>query len=188
MSDLPSFPAADLARNTGNVLDAASRSPVTITKHRKPRFVLMSYEHYTAMASGMDQQAHTLDDMPEEMKTPMVEAIERDLAKTEPQEDQPSTHKTIKLRLSFWVENNSKFVRGKKKTYEDIENFVLYPYTVKRHGQGDYTLTVTYKDDQDLDDIANAILTELHQQADLRHCFVGDEMIEVVGDSDRYWN
>lgn len=80
MTESPSFPAADLARNTGDILDAASRSPVTITKHRKPRFVLMSYERYAAMTGERDQQAHTLDDMPADLKASMLAALERDLA------------------------------------------------------------------------------------------------------------
>lgn len=80
MIESPSFPAADLARNTGDILDAASRSPVTITKHRKPRFVLMSYERYAAITGETDQQTHTLADMPDDLKATMLAALERDLA------------------------------------------------------------------------------------------------------------
>lgn len=80
MPDIQSFPAADLARNTGDVLEAASRSPVAITKHRKPRFVLMSLERYEALTGKPDQQAHTLADMPAELKAMMIAALERDLA------------------------------------------------------------------------------------------------------------
>lgn len=81
MPDPQSFPAADLARWTGDVLDAATRAPVIITRHRKPRFVPMSVERYAAMAGGGEtQQAHTLDDMPSELKAAMVTALERDLA------------------------------------------------------------------------------------------------------------
>ena len=84
MPDPQHFPAADLARRTGDVLDAATRAPVTITRHRKPRFVLMSVERYAAMtAGGVTQQVHTLDDMPAELKAAMVAALERDLAASE---------------------------------------------------------------------------------------------------------
>ena len=86
MTESPSFPAADLARNTGDILDAASRSPVTITKHRKPRFVLMSYERYAALSGETDQQAYTLADMPDDLKTSMLAALGRDLAKGEKQD------------------------------------------------------------------------------------------------------
>jgi prevent-host-death family protein len=84
MPDPQHFPAADLARRTGDVLDAAARAPVTITRHRKPRFVLMSVERYAAMTGGGEtQQAHRLDDMPAELKAAMVAALERDLAASE---------------------------------------------------------------------------------------------------------
>ncbi len=80
MPNIQNFPAADLARKTGDILDAASRAPVAITKHRKPRFVLMSLERYEALTGATDQQAHMLDDMPAEMKAMMIAALERDLA------------------------------------------------------------------------------------------------------------
>ena len=83
MIESQSFPAADLARNTGDILDAASRSPVTITKHRKPRFVLMSYERYASMTGETDQQVHTLADMPDDLKASMLAALEHDLAQSE---------------------------------------------------------------------------------------------------------
>lgn len=42
MPQLPEFKAADLTRHTGDLFDAAIPLPVAITKHRKPKFVLMS--------------------------------------------------------------------------------------------------------------------------------------------------
>ena len=80
MSNIQNFSAADLARKTGDILDAASRAPVAVTKHRKPRFVLMSLERNEALTGGSDQQAHTLDDMPAGLKAIMISALERDLA------------------------------------------------------------------------------------------------------------
>ncbi|MER9927279.1 type II toxin-antitoxin system Phd/YefM family antitoxin, partial [Mesorhizobium sp. M0048] len=38
------FTTGDLNKQVGDVTDVASREPVILTKHRKPRFVLMSYE------------------------------------------------------------------------------------------------------------------------------------------------
>ncbi len=46
------FPAADLARKTGDLFEAASVSPVAITKHRKPRYVIMSMERYETLTHG----------------------------------------------------------------------------------------------------------------------------------------
>lgn len=80
MSNIQNFSAADLARKTGDILDAASCAPVAITKHRKPRFVLMSLERYEALTGGSDQKAHTLDDLTADLKAIMISALERDLA------------------------------------------------------------------------------------------------------------
>ena len=40
------FTTNDLNKQVGEVTDAASKSPILITRHRKPRFVMMSVEHY----------------------------------------------------------------------------------------------------------------------------------------------
>ena len=79
MQQLPEFKAADLTRHTSALFDAAIRSPVAITKHRKPKFVLMSMDQYQQLARGATQQVHMLDEMPEDLKTLMIEGLERDL-------------------------------------------------------------------------------------------------------------
>jgi prevent-host-death family protein len=48
------FTTGDLNKQIGDITDAASREPVMLTRHKKPRFVLMSYEHYERMRSGGD--------------------------------------------------------------------------------------------------------------------------------------
>ena len=50
------FRAADLTRNTGDLFEAAALAPVAITKHRKPRFVVMSMQQYEAMTSDHGSQ------------------------------------------------------------------------------------------------------------------------------------
>lgn len=79
MQHLPEFKAADLTRHTSELFDAAIRSPVAITKHRKPKFVLMSMDQYQQLARGATQQAHLLEDMPDDLKALMVEGLERDI-------------------------------------------------------------------------------------------------------------
>lgn len=49
-----SFTTHDLNKQVGDVTDAAARAPVIITRHRKPRFVMMSYEHYQRLREAMD--------------------------------------------------------------------------------------------------------------------------------------
>ena len=62
------FPAADLARNTGDLFQAATIAPVSITKHRKERFVVMSIERYKALSEGRATQiAVSVADMPQEL-------------------------------------------------------------------------------------------------------------------------
>ena len=79
MQHLPEFKAADLTRHTSELFDAAIRSPVAITKHRKPKFVLMSMDQYQQLAKGATQQVHMLDEMPDELKALMIEGLERDM-------------------------------------------------------------------------------------------------------------
>ena len=71
MQELPEFKAADLTRHTSDLFDAAIRSPIAITKHRKPKFVLMSMDQYQQLARGATQQAH------------MIEGLERDLTRAD---------------------------------------------------------------------------------------------------------
>lgn len=64
------FRAADLTRNTGDLFEAATVAPVAITKHRKPRFVIMSMERYEAMTKGHALQvAVDVADMPDDLGT-----------------------------------------------------------------------------------------------------------------------
>ena len=79
MPPLPEFKAADLTRHTSDLFDAAIRSPVAITKHRKPKFVLMSIDQYHQLARGAAQQVHRLDEMPPDLKALMIEGLARDL-------------------------------------------------------------------------------------------------------------
>ena len=41
-----SFSTHDLNKLVGEVTDAAARAPVVITRHGKPRFIMMSLEPY----------------------------------------------------------------------------------------------------------------------------------------------
>ncbi len=83
MHDLPEFKAADLTRHTSDLFDAAIRSPIAITKHRKPKFVLMSMDQYQSLMRGATQQAHMVDEMPEDLKALMIEGLERDLTRAD---------------------------------------------------------------------------------------------------------
>ncbi len=64
------FAAGDLTRNTGDLFEAATVAPVAITKHRKPRYVVMSVERYEALMKR-EHEHHQISisvaDMPEEL-------------------------------------------------------------------------------------------------------------------------
>ncbi|MEI5681925.1 MULTISPECIES: type II toxin-antitoxin system prevent-host-death family antitoxin [unclassified Mesorhizobium] len=48
------FSTVDLLRDIKTVTMAADRQPVTITQHRKPRYVLMTYDDFEAMKLQLD--------------------------------------------------------------------------------------------------------------------------------------
>lgn len=89
----------------------------------------------------------------------------------------------ITLRLT--VMNNSKFVRGRKRATENIERYCLGPHTMKRLETGHYELTIPYRSDSELDKTVHDLLTEISQEADMRHCFV--EMDAWEEGTERRW-
>lgn len=95
------------------------------------------------------------------------------------------------LEVSLWlrVENNSKFVRGKTKSRREIEDFILRHYNMKkRDPKGwEYTLTITYETDEELDTIIERdILAQASSIADSRYGFIEADVRALDG-SDRYW-
>ncbi|WP_424944623.1 type II toxin-antitoxin system Phd/YefM family antitoxin [Aliiroseovarius crassostreae] len=58
------FSATDLANKTGDVLALAAQQPVAITRHGKPRFVVLSTEEFEALRQcKATQTAHHIDDL-----------------------------------------------------------------------------------------------------------------------------
>jgi DNA invertase Pin-like site-specific DNA recombinase len=93
----------------------------------------------------------------------------------------------IQILLTFNIENNSDFVRGKKKTKEDIETFVLMYYEYEKINDCEYIITLKYDTNEELTEIIESIVSEIHSQADSRDCFVED--ISVCStDKKRYWD
>lgn len=65
---MPRFSATDLSRKLGDVIPEALRRPVTITRHNKPRLVLLSIENYRRLMAKADtRKAARLDTMPDEL-------------------------------------------------------------------------------------------------------------------------
>jgi len=100
----------------------------------------------------------------------------------------PAQPKTLKVTLHLVVENNSKFVRGKKRSREEIEWIVLSDYGMRKPDPKgyDYELTIPYENDKDLDDTIYEILQEASSIADGRNGFIEADVIGQDG-SERYW-
>lgn len=96
--------------------------------------------------------------------------------------------KTLKVTLHLRVENNSKFVRGKKRSREDIERFVLSHYGMHKPDPNgwEYELTIPYETDEELGNTIYGILQEASSIADDRNGFIEAEVIAQDG-SERYW-
>lgn len=93
--------------------------------------------------------------------------------------------KVATILLTLRIENNSKFVRGKKRTVEHIESFYLEEYGAKRRPNGGYELKVPHDSDEELDDIINELLSDIACDADDRHCF--SESDACMEGTDRQW-
>jgi len=89
--------------------------------------------------------------------------------------DEADPPRLATIRLTLRIENNSKFVRGKKRSREDIERYCLAEYDAKRLPSGEYELKVPYSSDDDLDQRMNELLGDISSQADDRHCFSESE-------------
>ena len=97
--------------------------------------------------------------------------------------------KTMKVRLALIVENNNKFVRGKKKTIESIELSVIpsYDHHYKNLGDNEYELTLSYKTSKELDKIVYDLLEEISRTADYRHCHTEETFVESLDVEDKFW-
>lgn len=95
--------------------------------------------------------------------------------------------KTAKVILWLRVENNSKFVRGKGKSRQQIEDFHLSDYNARKLERDgwEYELTFHYEDDEDLENQIHELATEMSSEADLRNGFIECHFTEVG--SDRSW-
>ena len=75
-----SFTSSDLKQHVGDVLSAAAVSPVSITKHDKPRFVLMSVEEYERRRTSPDpRKVFAVEETPDEVHDVLMEALDRQL-------------------------------------------------------------------------------------------------------------
>ena len=72
------FPATALTRDPATLKDAARKRPVAITEHKRPRFVLMSYEQYEKLTqTPIDpRRVFKTDEMPDDLRALALEALD----------------------------------------------------------------------------------------------------------------
>jgi prevent-host-death family protein len=74
---MKSFSTVDLSRKIGDVTHAVRKSPVTITQHSKPRFVMMTVERFIELDP---RKAARAEDLPHDLAQEMITAIDALLA------------------------------------------------------------------------------------------------------------
>ncbi len=75
------YSATELANNTGDVLQAAAQDVVEITRHGKPRFVIMSHERFERLKTrGDTRRAIRNEDLSDTETAELIKALEDDLA------------------------------------------------------------------------------------------------------------
>jgi prevent-host-death family protein len=71
------FSLTDLSNRSGEVVEAAFRGPVEITRRGKRKFVLLTAEDYDRLVRAADsRQAFHADDAPQEVVDMMLAALE----------------------------------------------------------------------------------------------------------------
>lgn len=106
-------------------------------------------------------------------------------------EDNASTNitKVMKVELCLQVENNSKFVRGKGKVRNEIEQSILSQFAMEKLDKHNcrYILSIPYTSDEELDSIIyDEIMAEAEHTADMRNCFIEADIFSV-DDPERSW-
>ncbi len=104
-------------------------------------------------------------------------------------QDAPTAADRLKdavILLSLRVENNSKFVRGKKRVREDIERYLRHTYAATQDQSGEYRLKISYRSDEELDKTVQDLLQHIAFEADLRNCF-SESDATLEGSDHRNW-
>ncbi len=94
----------------------------------------------------------------------------------------------IKVNLWLRVENNSKLVRGKKKAREEIEDYCLSQYSMKKDTNNgwEYELTLPYTTDKKLNGSIHDLLSKIESTTSYRNCFTETDVVECGG-KERSW-
>lgn len=73
------FSLTDLSNRSGEVVEAAFRGPVEITRRGKRKFMLLTAEDYDRLVNAADtRRAFHADDAPQEVAAMMLTALAKD--------------------------------------------------------------------------------------------------------------
>lgn len=73
------YPSTAITRLSGEILDDAMRSPVAITRYRRPAFVIMSADHYDRLTKRNTRTVETIETVTPAMRDEMLAAIDAEL-------------------------------------------------------------------------------------------------------------
>ncbi|WP_244329433.1 hypothetical protein [Tolypothrix sp. PCC 7910] len=101
--------------------------------------------------------------------------------------DSEVVKQSAQIRLWLRVENNSKFIRRKKKVREHIERFCLAFYNAQKTTPNgcEYIITIPYENDEDLDKQVYDLFRDMDSHADMDYCFIEVDAHEIG--TDRSW-
>lgn len=71
------FSTVELLRDMKTVTMAADRQPIAITQHRKPRYVLMTYEDFQAIKRGNPQRVFGPGETPADLEALIVPELDK---------------------------------------------------------------------------------------------------------------
>lgn len=109
-----------------------------------------------------------------------------DIVKRHRVSQQASIQRTTTVTLWLRVENNNRYGRGRKRSIEAIESFVLPHYNAKPISDCQYEVTFPFEEEAQLDKQIYELLNECQRFADLYNCSTeGTDVIEKG--TDRSW-
>lgn len=69
------YSTTDLNKHLGDVLDAASRAPVAITRHGKTRYVIASADYFVRLQRQVEtRRAYRTEDIPEPLLAALIDS------------------------------------------------------------------------------------------------------------------
>lgn len=78
---MQTFSTVELLRDIKTVTMAADRQPVAITQHRKPRYVLMTYDDFEAMTARADpRKVYGANETPADLAALILPELDRLIA------------------------------------------------------------------------------------------------------------